>query len=133
MYDFFTLNYRGPSNSTTKRENRKGVVFVSGEHAEVFRSVAEIYKQAKDMHEIIGPVPVILAKDETKVKSRVAWEAKWDTLAGFCGPWDDHVCIPDYKPVVGSGVGGYNKVLDSFRTDKVGGFAKVVVVNSLDD
>lgn len=63
----------------------------------MLRSVAKIFKQAKDMHEIIGPVLVILTENETKFKSRVSWEAKWDTLASFCGPRNDHVCVPDYK------------------------------------
>jgi hypothetical protein len=85
------------------------------------------------VHGITGQVPVILAKDETKVKSRVFWEAKWDTLAGFCGPKLNHVCISNYKPVVGTSELGYNKIVDSFRTDKIGGFARIVVVNPLHD
>jgi hypothetical protein len=83
MYNFFILNYAGPLFSTTKRENRKGVVFVPNEHAEVFKEIAKIYSNAKEAHENNGPISMILAEDKIKVKSRVAWEAKWDTLAGF--------------------------------------------------
>jgi len=82
---------------------------------------------------VTGPVPMILSKDETKVKGRVSWEAKWDTLVGFCGAKVDHVCFTKFKPVVGDGEEGYNKVLDAFWTNKVGGFARVIVVNPLHD
>lgn len=44
----------------------------------------------------------------------MTWEAKFDTLAGFCGHQNDHRCISDYKPTVGIGEEGYNKVMDVF-------------------
>lgn len=133
MCDLFSLNFFGPTLNTTKRENKKGVQFISGEHASIFASVAQIYKDAKEFHGIVGVVLVILAQDETKVKSRVAWEQKWDTLAGFCGVMGDHVCVSSFKPVVGAKEVGYNKIVESFRTYKVGGFARVIVVNPLHD
>lgn len=131
MCDLFQLNYDGPSYSTTKRECKKGVQFIAGEHSEIFASVAQIYRDAKAKHMIVGPVPILLAEDETKVKGRIAYEAKWDTLSGFCGSKVDHVCVSKYKPVVGSRDNGYNKIVDSFRSDKIGGFARVVMVNPL--
>lgn len=131
MCELFSLNYCGPNYSTTKRENQKGVQFVPGEHADIFKSVAEIYKNAKHAHGIVGPVPVILAEDETKVKGRVAWDHRWDTLVGFCGPVDNHVCEPNYKELVGTGNEGYTKIVDSFRTNRIGAFARVVMVNPL--
>jgi hypothetical protein len=133
MCDLFALNYAGPGYSTVKRDCRKGVQFVPGEHSQIFKAVAQIYADAKKVHGITGPVPVILAEDETKVKSRVAYEQKWDSLAGFCGVKDNHVCISDYKLLVGSGDEGYSRVVEGFRTNKVGGFARVVVVNPLHD
>ena len=133
MCDLFALNYSGPSYSTIKRGNKKGIQHVLGEHGEIFAAVAEIYKDAKDAHGIIGPIPVILAEDETKVRSRVHYEQRFDTLAGFCGPKDNHICVSNYKPIVGIGDDGYNKILDCFRFDKVGGFARVVMVSPLHD
>ena len=50
---------------------------------------------------------------------------------GFCGPKENHICISHYRPTVGIFVVGYNKMLDSFRLDKVGDFARVIVVNPL--
>jgi len=133
MCDLFALNFAGPTYSTIKEDLKKGVQFVPGEHSEMFGAVARIYADAKIAHNIIGSVPVILAEDETKVKGRMSWEAKWDTLAGFCGPKANHVCITTYKPICGVGEDGYNKIVESFRDDQVGSFARVIIVNPLHD
>jgi hypothetical protein len=131
MCDLFSINFHSPTVSIIKCQNAKGVQFVPGEHANIFKVVASIYKAAMSIHGIDGPVLVILAEDETKVKQRIAWEPKHDTLAGFCGPKENHVCISDYKPLVGVGDEGYNKIVDTFRLDKIGAFARVIVVNPL--
>ena len=47
-------------------------MFVLGEHAHLFACVAQLYKESKTSLDIVGPIPIILADDETKVKSRVA-------------------------------------------------------------
>ena len=93
LCDLFTLNFAGPSYDTIRRERRKGVQFISGEHAEIFESIANIYSAAKVAHGISGPIPVILAEDETKVRGRVSWESRWDTMVGFCGPKDSHTSL----------------------------------------
>jgi hypothetical protein len=109
MCDFFTLNFVGPSWNIMKSENQKGVQFPPGEHRQVFQSVVEAYRQAKVKCKVTGPIPIIIVENETKVKSHVCWEQKWDTLAGFCGPKENHVCVPSCKVVVGSGEPGYEK------------------------
>ena len=120
-----------PLFSTIKRENRKGVQFVPGVHQPIFAEVARIYKLAKEAHGINGPVPVIVAQDETKGKARVTWDSRSDVLLGFCGTKLDHVCISTFRPVVGSGEEGYNAVVDAFQTNQMRGFAKIVVVNPM--
>jgi hypothetical protein len=130
ILNLFNLNYSGPSYEM-KRENQKGVQFIQGVHSKIFDCIAEIYKATKLTHDIIGIAPVILAEDETKVKARVTWDPKFDILAGFYGCKDDHICISDLKPTVGSGEAGYNGILDAFRTNQIGGFAKVIVINPL--
>ena len=42
--------------------------FIHGEHAEIFSALAQIYRDSKLAHYIVGPCLVILAEDETKVK-----------------------------------------------------------------
>ena len=93
--------------------------------------MAQIYKQAKEAHGILGPILVILAEDETKVKGRVARDHRWDTLEGFCGPKYDHICVSNHKVVVGMGDSGYDNIVDSFRTNRVGAFARIIMVNPL--
>jgi len=93
--------------------------------------VVQIYADAKSVHNIVGPVLVILAKDKTKVKGRVAWEPKWDTLVGFYGPCENHICMPTFRPIVDSGEEGYRQLLGSFSSNRTSGFARVVVVNPL--
>lgn len=41
MYDVFALNFNGLSYSTIKRDIKKGVQFVPGEHSEIFKVVVE--------------------------------------------------------------------------------------------
>ena len=131
MVDLFALNFGGASYSKVKRDVKKGVQFIPGEHSEVFASVAQIYHDAKVAHNIVGPVPVILVEDETKMKGRVAWEPRSDTLAGFCGPSENHICISGFRPIVGSGEEGYQQLLDSFSNNRAGSFARIIVVNPL--
>jgi hypothetical protein len=131
MVDLYSLNMYGPSYDIVKRENKKGVHFVPGEYQDIFRCVVGIYRRGMVAHDVSGPIPVILSEDETKVKARATWEAKYDILAGFCGPKDDHTCDSRFKPVVGTSESGYNAIMDALTNNKLSGFARIVVVNSL--
>ena len=90
MCDLFALNYSGPIYNTIKRDNKKCIQHVSGEHGETFAIVAKILKDAKVAHNIIGPTLVILAEDDTKVKSKVSNERIFWILWTQRQP---HVCI----------------------------------------
>ena len=133
MCDLFSLSYSGPNYSTTKRENQKGVQFIPSEHTDIFKSVVQIYKNAKAAHGIVSPVPIILAEDETKVKGRIAWDHRFDTLVGFCGPKDEHIYLSNYRELLGTSEEGYSKIVDAFRNNRVGAFARIVMVNPLHD
>jgi len=54
-------------------------------------------------------------------------------LASFCGPTTDHVCISNFKLVIGSRKDEYNMILESFKDNKIGGFARIIVVNPMHD
>lgn len=58
-------------------------------------------------------------------------QVSWDTMVGFSGPKTNHICIPHYTSNVGVRDMGYNKVLESFQSDKISGFGRVIVVNPL--
>jgi hypothetical protein len=71
MCDLFKLNFAGPSYKTIKLANNKGIKFIPGEHAHLFRSVASIYKEAKVAYGIEGPILVNWLK--TKPKLNPVW------------------------------------------------------------
>jgi hypothetical protein len=131
MCDFFALNMVGPSFLTVKRENKKSVHFVSGEHIKNFRCITKIYKNTDITHGIVGLVPMILVEGKTKVKARICKEPKYGTLAGFCGVKENHVCLSHFKPVLGIGDKGYASLVDAFRNNPMGGFNRVIMVNPL--
>lgn len=91
--------------------------------------MVDIYYRAIAAHDVSGLVSVILSKDETKVKARATWEAKYDTLLGFCGPKDNHTYDSRFKPIVGIAESRYNAIMDAFMNNKLSGFARIVVVN----
>lgn len=39
MCNLFSLNFSGPEITITKRENKRGVQFISGEHKEIFQTL----------------------------------------------------------------------------------------------
>ncbi|KAL3689329.1 hypothetical protein R1sor_015638 [Riccia sorocarpa] len=80
-----------------------------------FQEVGNILKAAKQFHGIDGDVPVLFAEDETRVKPRIRWEPRRDTLIGFCGGREDHVCKFGLEIEVGNGESGYFKIVDSFE------------------
>jgi hypothetical protein len=131
MCDFFQLNFARPSYKAIKRTSKKGVQFVLGEHDAIFKCVAKIYKEAKQVHNIGGPILVILAKDKTKVKFRVSWDSRSDNLTGFCGAKENHCCVTNFSLVIGIGEIWYNNVLEAFTNNKIASFAKVMIVNPL--
>ena len=130
--DLFSLNMCGPSYDIVRRENKKGVHFVQfREHQQISCCVADIYRKAMTAQGISDPIAVILSEDETKIKARATWEAKYNTLAGFCGPKEDDICDLSFEPIVGEGESGYNAIMDAFTNNKLSGFAQIVMVNPL--
>ncbi|KAL3695382.1 hypothetical protein R1sor_009458 [Riccia sorocarpa] len=73
-----------------------------------FAEVSKILEACKRYYGIVGDVPVILAEDETRIKPRVRWECRRDTLIGFCGSKDAHTCRLGLELAVGDGEDGYS-------------------------
>jgi hypothetical protein len=107
------------------------VQFVLGEHVAIFKCVAKNYKEAQQVHNIGGLVPIILAEDETKVKSKVSWDSKGGNLIGFCGAKENHYCVTNFSPIIGIREVGYDNILEAFTSNKIASFAKVTIVNPL--
>jgi len=92
--------------------SQKGIQFIHVEYKELFATVAKIYGKAKVQLGITGPFHMILAKDKTKVKERIAYESKWNSLASLNGPVANHVCIFNFKLFVGFEEASYNMILN---------------------
>jgi hypothetical protein len=133
MCELFSLNFGAPSFSTVKKDNKRGVHFIAGEHAAFFQCVANIYVEVKAIQGVIGSIPVILAKDKTKVKGRITWESHNDVLAGFCGPKEGHTCVSQFTFRVSQGQEGFENILKAFRSYQKRSFARVIMVNPLHD
>lgn len=132
LHHFLSLNMGGPSLDTTKRDTRKALKYKVGENEGVFQHLAVVYKSAMNLASIpLGTVPTMLAEDETVVKRSVRWVARDDVLLGFCGPIDNHNCISDYIVEVGSGVTGYESIVNSFKSNVRAHYARVLIVNPL--
>lgn len=78
-------------------------------------------------------VPIILVEDEAKVKSIISWEAKLDTLLGFCGLQVDHACVTALKPVIGSDSRNYGMIMQAFSTHRITKIVRVRILNPLHD
>lgn len=61
----------------------------------------------------------------------VRWEANYDTLIGFCGKIEDHVCSFGLEVKVGDGDEGYHNIVNTFEGYSKGMYARVVIVNPL--
>jgi hypothetical protein len=107
------------------------VQFVTGEHDVIFKCVTKNYKEAKQVHNIGGPIPIILVENETKVKSIVSWDFRGDNLIGFCAAKENHCCVTNFNHVIGIREDGYNNVLEAFTNNKITSFARVMIVNLL--
>jgi len=86
------LNLDGPSIFTTLRQVRKLLENIPWECEHIFEVVGKVYASYKSKHGIAGPIPLLFTEDETIVKKCVRWEAKSDTLVGFCGTKEEHQC-----------------------------------------
>ena len=132
LHHFLSLNMGGPLLDTTKRNSRKALKYKVGENEGVFQYLVVVYKSAMNLASIPWSiVPAMLAEDETVVKRSVRWVARDDVLLGFCGPIDNHICISNYIVEVGSGVTGYESIVNSFKANVRAHYARVLIVNPL--
>ncbi|KAL3678263.1 hypothetical protein R1sor_021219 [Riccia sorocarpa] len=113
------------------RVRSKFVPFLLGVQKQNFKEVARILGACKAQHGITGDVQVMLAEDETRIKPRVRWESRRDSLIGFCGEKDPHTCSLGTELQVGSGEQGYNRIVESFQRNVIGAYARVIIVNPL--
>lgn len=93
VVDCLVDNMLGPSFSTLQRDKKGMVVFCVGFYEDQFHFIPSVYQKLKTRHDIVHELPCMLAKDETYVKRIVRWLQKRDSLIGFGGKKEDHVCM----------------------------------------
>ncbi|KAL3695398.1 hypothetical protein R1sor_009474 [Riccia sorocarpa] len=96
------MKSRGRRYSKTTEAIMQTLFQFGGRQSSNFQEVNNILTTAKQFHGIECDVPVILAEDETRVKPRVRWEPRRDTLIGFCEQKVEHVCLPVPLHLLGS-------------------------------
>lgn len=72
---------------------------------------------AKATHIVVGLMPVILAEDETNMKTRITWKSHSDVLARFFGSKDGYVCLLDFNPTVGNDKMEHERIMDAFKNN----------------
>lgn len=127
-------NLYGPSD-TKQRRVRAANIFnhhPSQPNDAQFAYVAEIYKNLMHQRNITGPVPVETAEDETVTVQRVQWDIKTDECWGWCGEKGaNHECDPSFVHVIGEDEDAFERLKNAFARDKIGGYARVVMLNPL--
>ncbi|MCO5555170.1 hypothetical protein L7F22_008713 [Adiantum nelumboides] len=130
LHDFLSGNLGGPSIFTTKRKGKKATQFQSREHEYIFDVVGKILSNAKSKHGIASRIPIIIVEDETTIKRRIRWNAKDDTLIGFCGSkGENHQCCSNDIITIGEGSQGYEKIINAFQNHEIGNYARLLIVN----
>ena len=134
LSNFVANNLLGPSESAQKRTRRKNLHKhrQEGLNSSAFSRLANIYRDLKQKHGIIGPVLSEAAEDETVITKHIYWDQATDELWGFCGPNEsDHVCSSDYTVKVGTGEDGYHNIEEAFANNKIASYARVIMINPL--
>ena len=131
--NFVALNMCGPEIHTIYRWRKESAIDMKlGIHHENFKILAETYNQFLVKCGIKGPVPVLLAEDETAIINKVDYNEKLDTLEGFCGiKGEQHQCLDEFVVQVGNGEDGYNNITTAFRDLKIANYARAIIVNPL--
>ncbi|MCO5588629.1 hypothetical protein L7F22_042586 [Adiantum nelumboides] len=132
LHDFLSGNLGGPYIFTTKRKGKKATPFQSGEHEYIFDAIGKILLDAKSKHGIASRIPIIIVEDKTTIKRRIRWNAKDDTLIGFCGSkGENHQCCSNDIITIGEGSQGYEKIINAFQNHEIENYACLLIVNPL--
>ena len=79
-----------------------------------------------------GKVPVEISEDETAIIGKITYHQATDELIGFCGPdGPGHQCVADFRIFVGDGVAGFNTIVQAFENNKIGTYARALIINPM--
>ena len=153
MYNFLRANLNLPHERTVRRwtQETQPRPFVPGVHRRNFEIIRDLYKDIMVLKGIEGPVPCLLAEDETAVNAVLRWDSKTDTIVGSCGPLcaqgcstkkeckargcgDPHACLFTTDRVcmiVGDNGASFQRLEDFVKSQRVARYLRVLIVNPL--
>ena len=127
--------------------------FVTGVHRRNFKIIRDLYKDIMALKGIKGPIPCLLAEDETAINAVLRWDAKTDTIVGSCGPLcalgcatkkackargcgDPHACLfttDRICMIVGDNGASFQRLEDFVKSQRVARFLRIraIIVNPL--
>lgn len=122
----------GPSIDTTKESLRKALDYEVEGKDNVCLHIASVYKNVMLFANLsLGSIPCMLAEDETIVKRCIRWVARSYLLLGFCGKKTNHEYVENFVVLAGSGVDGYERIMNAFRNNMIAHYARVIIINPM--
>lgn len=137
---FLSQNLLGPSRNTVKRNKQQYAyrctpsAFSGPGLDNTFQHLARLYTKLKSTKGITGNVLVQTAEDETVIIKAPQWDRNTDEGWGWCGrETQDHECDPSFVLKVGDNEHAYETLVDAFKNNRIGGYARVIMINPLVD
>ena len=135
LCNFVAINLEGPSmNAVYKWRKLKLIKFNPGLEMENFKQMSILMRDVLAKYKI-PKVPWLAAEDETLVERIVTYHQETDELVGFCGLKSDdpkqHKCFFDVKIVLGDDDNSYERLTNAFKSNKIGSFARVILLNPM--
>ena len=153
VYDFVAQNLNFADESTARKWARDELTqtFVTGVHRVNFEIVAGLYKDIMEDKGLKGPIPCMMAEDETSINAVLRWDPRTDTVVGTCGELckakcgtikecrekkceDPHSCVYNTDAlvlVVGDNSTSYERLGDYVKTSRVARLLRAIIVNPL--
>lgn len=131
---FIRSSLEGPCDETIRRQwVMDRVLLIMGEHLSNFILINGIYVLLMSKLGIAGPVPYELEEDETHINGRLAYDQAGDAPVGACGLiCGGHQCDANHRHApLGSGVDGYNSIVDYALKRQRAFYLRVVTITPL--
>ena len=128
--EFVRVNFFGPSLTSMYLWRQKKLHHILGKGTiDDLMRIAHLMKPLVETHK---KCPWMLAEDETAIVRMVTYDQRTDRLLGFCGPGQNHDhCDPYFIVEIGDGEDGYLNVEAAFQNNRVGCYARAIILNPL--
>ena len=125
--------------------------FVAGVHRSNFVLLRDLYKSTMSSKQIVGPIPCMLAEDETSLNCVLQWDSSTDQVVGSCGKlcglgcttikdcrrkgcMDPHSCVYDTDTlalIIGDDGNSFARLSEYIKKSKIARQLRVIIINPL--